>query len=231
MRTRRTIAGALAGGMLLALTGCGTDGPAGAERAEAADPSSSAAAAAEATSEATPEADLPPSDRFEAEVEGGRVRVTMDATDRYRRDAAMQRLHFLPVSVATDPTAERWADVFVWAPTVAYHPRTQEPGPMPADPVAWLRRHPRSKVVSERVVRIDGSRAWVFGIEVDGMLFGDAEGGIEGAGPERYVLREVEGTWFVVNGGTFRGRRGLTAPDRPGEVLMDVASSLRFTKS
>jgi hypothetical protein len=229
MNARRPLAGLLTAGMLLALTGCGADAPAGAERAEAADPSSSSAPT---TSETPASASAtPPPGRFQADVDGGRLRVTMEETDRYRVDGAMQRLHFLAVSVASDPTAERWGDIFVWAPTVAYHPKTQEPGPMPADPVAWLRSNPRAEVVSERVVRIDGSRAWVLGLEIDGLLFGDAEGGVEGGGPERYVLRRVGGTWVVVNGATFRGRRALTAPDRPGDVLMDVARSVRFAKS
>jgi hypothetical protein len=171
------------------------------------------------------------------EMHGWTVTVSLEATDRYQQDygAESSRLHLLPYDVISDPTAERWADIFLWSPTRTYDPGTQKREPLPEDLVAWLRENPGGELLREKRITLGdagGHRAWQFDIDRDGSeIFGDREGGLEGDGTERIVLWQVEDTWFVAQAGTFRGREGLLAPDDADDVLRQVLASATYVRA
>lgn len=206
--------------MCLGLAGCG-----GGQATSSTDPDPSPS-----STEASVASDTSPSKPGETSGELGEHTVTIRfPAGRFREDYGQPgRLHLLPVDVSMDPKKERWGDIFVMAPTAVYHPRTQETQPLPANPVAWLRAHPKETIVREHAMKLPGGSATVFDLDRSGSeLFGDDTGGLEGDGTERLVLWEHDGTWFLAQASTFRGRAGLLAPDRRDDALVKVLRTFR----
>jgi hypothetical protein len=190
---------------------------------------------------ATATASASPSEQSESDgdtmtMNGWELSLDLPGAPRFRQDYVSEsRIHLLPMAVATDPTRERWGDIFILSPTKVYDPETQKRRPLPADPVTWLRDNPTVKVLQERRVNLrdrDGHRGWQFDVKRDGAeLFGDRDGGIEGDGFERLVLWKVQDTWFLAQAGTFRGQQGLLAPEKPNDPLWKTLASATYSRS
>ena len=224
----------LATACLLLPTGCaGTSpGPEQAATATSEPSASSESEQASPTQSASAEAISDASPLWTDEVADlGRLRVAYRYDTRRYRRSPDGRVHLLALDVVTDSTGERWADVFLLAPTHVYD-RTGAERRLPADPVAWLRDHPTQEVLRERTVDVMGQSAVELTVDRDGAeLFGDRAGGMEGDGVERYVLWQVEGTWLLLQAGTFRGQEGALARDRRGDVVPQLLRSLERVKA
>jgi hypothetical protein len=68
-------------------------------------------------------------------------------------------LHFLAPDVASDPVAERWADVLIYEATSVIDPTTGEQQPLSDDVTAWLRANPTMDVLDEGTVQVGGRSA------------------------------------------------------------------------
>lgn len=213
--------------LLLLATGCSS---AASQSSEEPRPAESSSTAGSPSPTAEPSADPKPQWRAE-EAKLGTVRVGFRYDAARYRSAPDGRVHLLPLNVVTDSTAERWGDLFLLAPTAVYD-RKQTERPLPADPVAWLRTHPRQEVLRERSLTVMGRPAVELAVDRDGaLLFGDRNGGIEGDGIERFVLWQVDDTWMLLQAGTFLGRQGVLAPDKRDELVPQVLRSLEVVGS
>ena len=228
---RRTAAGLLTLTLLGGLTACGDEQaePAAASEGDTSDQATPSASPSSTGSTSPTVAPAEPG-TFKTTLAGHDVQVRLADTNRFRFDGGLlPRLHFIPVNVAADPEAERWGDMFVWAPTKIYDPKTQKPGPLPAQPAEWLEVNPGVDVLRSKKIEVDGREAWQLDVERDGSeLFGDADGGSEGDGYERFVLWEVDGTWLMGQASTFRGEEGLLAPDGKNDIFMSLLESVKL---
>jgi hypothetical protein len=144
--------------------------------------------------------------------------------------------HWLAPEVATDPTKERWADIAVYRPTLAFDPMTGAPGAVPADLPAWFRQSPLLRVVDEGPVMVDGVASTQLDVEyteqavntlANGYLSFTSVAQTNGTPMyERWVLIPLDGSWVVVQASTLRGLRGLTAETEPGDHLTEVLESI-----
>ena len=140
--------------------------------------------------------------------------------------------HFLAPEVASDPVAERWADVLIYEATSVIDPTTGEQQPLPDDVPEWLRANPTMDVLNEGTVQVDGRSAVLIdagrpngGTTFNGPEVSEAFVGIH----ERYILIPVGGRWVVVQASTFRGPNGLAEPDKPSDALVGVLGSMRLS--
>ena len=233
LRTPRTTTGLASLAAVLLLTSCAGD-PSVRE-----DATTSPAAASSSPAPASPGPEEEQTDcestavptRHTLAAAGRTIRATLSAPDRFRPDGAVPgRLHFLPMNVVTDSKAERWGDLFVYAPTKVHDPVSQKLVPLPDDLVGWLETNPGVRVVSTRDHRFGSVLAREVNVERDGsMLFaGDEPGGGPG-GLERYVLWRLDGVWLVGQASTFRGMAGIKAPSARDDVFMSLLRSVRVT--
>jgi hypothetical protein len=144
--------------------------------------------------------------------------------------------HWLAPEVATDGTKERWADIAVYRPTLAFDPMTGAPGAVPADLPGWLRQSRMLRVVDEKPITVDGVAGTQVDVEYTEQIVNTlangylnlATGAADAQTPmhERWVLLPVDGSWVVVQASTLRGLRGLTAETEPGDHLTEVLESI-----
>jgi hypothetical protein len=148
----------------------------------------------------------------------------------WRDDSLPAILHSLAPDVATNPRAERWADIMIYEATSAIDPSTGEQLPLPADPAAWLRANPLVEVLDERTVQVAGRSATLIDAAIleDGWAFNGSEAAIQSFanGHERFILIPVGNRWVVVQASTFRGAEGLAEPDGPDDALAGVLESI-----
>ncbi|WP_224276675.1 hypothetical protein [Nocardioides lacusdianchii] len=213
---------------VLSLGACADDAADATPRATPTSTPSPSASSAEVETPTT-EAAAPQRKTFEVTTPRHTIRTTLDGAERFRVDAAYAgRLHLLGVA-GTGAEDVPWADLFLYTPTQVHDPETQELRPRPDDVVEWLSSNPGVRVVLRRTYRVDGGPVHEVNVERDGsMLFaGDRSDDSPGA-LERYLFRQVDGTWVVGQASTFDGERALERRAARDDVLMALVRSARL---
>lgn len=150
------------------------------------------------------------------------------------RDTAEQpdHHHWLAPNVVTDAEKERWADMFVYVPMVAFDPELWSPIELPADPAAWMREHPALEIVGERTVQVNGVEAAQIDVQtrlrsVPLFAGGTAAPELTPGPGERFTFVPLENGWLIVEASTLRPN-GLTEKETATDALAAVLASIKL---